>query len=186
MKDIIIYTDDIIPNAKYMNDDKGRLDLLGQLLFTGYGINIPYKTRTPQDLNRAIKDFVICVRGYCYCNTPLTLSLLAITSLPGKRQLGEANKILNPKSINLIIANAPKPVESEPLPEGEVSTPYWTKASLSINSLARTSWYTCSCGHSSTIASIQLQTGNKLACLSCHSQMNDEYKLSVIAKFPHM
>lgn len=181
MKEITIYTEDIIPNCKYMCDELGRLDLLGQLLFTGYNIRIPYKTRTPQDLEKSIKNFVVCIRGFCYSNTPITLSLLALYSLPGKKQVAEANKLLNSIGINLIIASEVKPVV-EKLPESVIETNYWKEPTLSLTNLTRTSWYSCSCGHSSTISDIQRH--NEALCLACKLPMSTEHIQQVLNKFP--
>jgi hypothetical protein len=102
MKTILIHPQDIVANTKYMHDTQGRYDLLGQILYTGYNIQIPMKTRTPQELSKGIHPFTIIVRQYCYCNTALTLSLLSLSSLPGKMQVREANKLLESHSIKLI------------------------------------------------------------------------------------
>lgn len=103
MKTILIYPEDIIPSTRYMHDSEGRYDLLGQILYTGYGVKIPPKTRTPQDLQEMINLFVVKVRGYTYTMTPLCQQLLALSSLPGKKQVEEANKLLAPYKIRLVL-----------------------------------------------------------------------------------
>jgi len=40
LKTIYIYTEDIYPGMKYMRDNQDRLDLIGQILYSGYGIKI--------------------------------------------------------------------------------------------------------------------------------------------------
>jgi hypothetical protein len=179
MKDILIYTEDILPKAKYMNDLEGRHDLLGQLLFTGFGIRIPAKTRTPQDLDKSIRHFVVCVRGYCYCNTPLTLSLLELTPLPGKRQVAEANKLLNPIGINLVVATDDKPTPP-PKIEGVVFTPTYSKKNLSLTNLERTSWYTCTCGNNTVVSTLKKYN---LACPVCLDPLDDTFIEQIKLKF---
>ena|SRR5690554_5771307 len=101
MRNIVIYPEDIIPNAKYMVDANGRADLLGQILIQT-GIKVPPKTRTPQCLQSGIYHFTTIIRTYVYSNTPLTLQLLSLTNLPPRKQMAAANELLNPIGINLI------------------------------------------------------------------------------------
>lgn len=102
MKLIPIYYKDIFRNALYMHDTEGRYDLLGQILFTGFNIDIPMKTRVPSELNTIIHPFTIQVRRYCKCCTPITLQLLANTGLSGKQQIVAANKLLLQYEIELV------------------------------------------------------------------------------------
>lgn len=103
MRTILIYPQDIIPGTRYLHDPDGRMDLLGQILYTGFGVKIPKKTRTPQDLQESINLFVVKYRGYTYTMTPLCQRLLGLSSLPGKKQVEEANKLLEPHKIRLIL-----------------------------------------------------------------------------------
>lgn len=102
MKTILIFPQDIIPNCKYINDANGRHDLLGQILYSGFDIHIPPKTRTPQELKRAIHPFTKIIRQYVFVLTPLSLALLDLSYLPGKRQIVEANKLLKEYDIFLV------------------------------------------------------------------------------------
>ena len=94
MKLIPIHTCDILRNSPYLHDTQGRLDLLGQIILTGYNIPVPMKTRTPAELDTTIYPFTTMIRQYSRCNTALTLDLLANIGLSGKQQLKEANKLL--------------------------------------------------------------------------------------------
>lgn len=102
MKTILIYPEDIIPKTRFMHDREGRYDLLGQIFFSGYQINIPVNCRTPQELKRAVHPFVVVIRQTVYALTPLTLQLLKNSSLPGKKQMGLANELLKEYNIQLI------------------------------------------------------------------------------------
>lgn len=102
MKTITIYPEDIVPKTSFMHDRQGRHDLLGQILLSGYGIDIPVNCRTPQELKIALTPFTMIIRRHVYCLTDLTIKLLALNSLPGKKQVSEANKLLAPYSIKLI------------------------------------------------------------------------------------
>ena len=72
---IVIYTDDIHTGCKYMMDNSNRLDLLGQILFTGYNIKIHHHMESPAEQQDLIHPFTTLRRNRCY-NTPLTLQLL--------------------------------------------------------------------------------------------------------------
>ena len=108
MKVIPIVTEDIIKGTRYMRDKFDRLDLLGQILFTGYQLKIINKNtqydnppKTPADLKISLHPFTKQIRG-SYVNTPLTLQLLENAELyGGSQQLEEANKLLAPFSIQL-------------------------------------------------------------------------------------
>jgi hypothetical protein len=93
MKTILIVTEDIIPGTKYMKDSHGRLDLLGQILFTGYGIKIHNQIETPAHQGTSIHPFTVTARERVH-NTELTLRLLQNAEiLSGRRQVEEANKL---------------------------------------------------------------------------------------------
>jgi hypothetical protein len=172
MKSITIYPQDIIPNAKYMCDAEGRCDLLGQLLMNGYGIRIPPKTRTPQCLSSAINNFVICIRQYVYSNTPLTLALLKLSSLPPRKQIAEANKLLQTVGIVLVTEeqqesmriNIEQPIEPSP-----------TEYNLVLTNVFRTSMLTCCCGATQSLTGLVIDY-DSLYCNYCNDEIpNDIY-----------
>ena len=91
---IPIYTEDIVPGTIYMKDKAGRLDLLGQILSTGYHLYVHEKRESPSEENYAIHPFTVMYREKAY-NTTLTLKILSNASLPGKKQLELANVLLD-------------------------------------------------------------------------------------------
>lgn len=205
MKNILIYTQDLIPNTLYMHDKYGRMDLLGQLLFTGYKISIPVNTRTPQDLEKAINHFVVCHRQRSYSNTQLTLTLLSLSSLPGKRQVTEANKVLLPFSINLLIAELEdqriKQAADEAIKaradeikrqddwvkaKGVVKYDFGSTSSLTLSELSRTSWHFCSgCKNNQVISSIQEKnTSDKYNCGFCLRPLDPDFIRRILQRFP--
>lgn len=99
---ILIATEDIIKGIPTMMDKIGRLDLLGQILFTGYGIRIDSKSRTPAELGEfTIAPFTFSIRGTIQ-NSSLTLALLRNAStMSGKQQLEAANELLEEHDIYL-------------------------------------------------------------------------------------
>lgn len=101
MKLIPIYTCDIARSAAYMHDTEGRMDLLGQILFTGFNIPVPMKTRSPSELDHTVHPFTTVIRTYVRCNTSLTMQMLANIGLSPKQQIDEANKLLAPYNIQL-------------------------------------------------------------------------------------
>ena len=170
MKSITIYPQDIIPNAKYMCDAEGRCDLLGQLLMNGYGIRIPPKTRTPQCLSSGINNFVVCVRSYVYCNTPLTLQLLALTPLSPRKQVDEANKLLHPFGIVLVTEQQQETIKSNIQPAKIESK----EPELTLTNIFRTSRYSCDCGNSQTLSNLIVDSDNNdilLLCNYCNNEL---------------
>lgn len=101
LKTIPIYTEDIVPGTKYMLDKKKRLDLIGQILTTGFGIKIHEGIETPAHQNTVIHPFTRGIRGRAN-NTPLTMQILKnAATLSGKQQLEAANVLLEPYDIYL-------------------------------------------------------------------------------------
>ena len=147
MKTINIYPQDIIPNAKYMHDAEGRMDLLGQIFYTGYGIRVPMKTRTPQDLDSPIHPFTRVYRRYCVTLTPMCQALLDVSPLPGKKQVAEANPILLPYNIQLVLAGE---IEAEKILAAKPSN----LPKLDLTDLLRTSQYQCTCSQSFALSEI--------------------------------
>jgi len=175
MKTIEIYLEDVNPKARYICDAEGKCDLLGQILTTGFDINIPPKTRTPQDLCSSIRWFVTCYRGYTYSNTGLTQQLLDNASLPSRKQMEAANKLLNPIGINLIVANTTKELE-------RIEEQRSKETTVTFTNLFRTSMLHCSCGQNSSLSSLveELDDDDKVSyscpyCLTTlSSQLNQE------------
>ncbi len=182
MKTITVYPQDIIPNAKYMCDAQGRCDLLGQILINGYGIRIPPKTRTPQCLQSSIVNFVTCIRQYVYCNTPLTQSLLALSPLSPRKQIAEANLLLNPLNITLVTEEQLTKVQQtiEPVVEP-------TKRSLVMTSVFRTCRYTCTCGGTQSVNDLVSDTDDDtllLYCNYCNDEVPKQYVSEILRAFP--
>lgn len=101
LKTILIYTEDIIQGTKYMLDKEGRLDLMGQILFTGYKIKIHEQTVSPAHQNLVIHPFTEGIRGRAN-NTPLTMTLLRNAQrLSPRKQLEAANDLLEQYDIYL-------------------------------------------------------------------------------------
>jgi len=101
LKTIYIYTEDIYPGMKYMRDDQDRLDLIGQILHTGYGIKIHKHSQTPAHQNTVISPFTESIRGRAN-NTPLTMQILRNAgSMTGMQQLKAANDLLEEYDIYL-------------------------------------------------------------------------------------
>jgi len=182
MKNINIYPEDIIPNSKYMCDSSGRLDLLGQILFTGYGIPIPFKTRTPSDLECAIRNFVVCIRGYKYCDTALSLSLLALDSSPGNKQIEAANKLLFPYGIQLISQSSSNKQVIEPPKKGVVKLVHVTKANLALLQKTNNSWYSCTCSKAIRIDKL-IADGTPYKCPECNELIPLEFQNQIIERF---
>ena len=172
MKIINIYIQDIIPNAKYMCDADGRCDLLGQLLTTGYGIRLPPKTRTPQELNTAIQHFVIIIRGYVYALTPLALQLLANASLPPRKQITLANELL--KSVNIQLNIVEEPSHTPPPQRSKLVT-------ATPNRLSR---FHCICGQSMLIDNLLEDLdddGNECYCCNyCHGSLDKKLTTQIM------
>jgi hypothetical protein len=104
LRTILIHTSDIIPGTKKMKDKLGRLDLLGQILFTGYKVRIIEHSTSPADQGTVIHPFSVYVRGRAH-NTELTLKLLRnAETLSGRKQVEEANKLLEEYDIYLELA----------------------------------------------------------------------------------
>lgn len=181
---IAIYTADITTNAKYMHDPNGKHDLLGQILYTGYNLRIPPKTRTPQELKKAIFPFTKLYRQYEYCNTALTLALLDLTSLPGKRQLVEANILLQP--FGIILSDATESLKVEQEQEVALTMPLATVARLSMTNLIRTSSYLCTCGNTTALPSLVIDNDDpvEFACPYCHEPLTTERNKAILTKFP--
>jgi len=167
MKSITVYPQDIIPNAKYMCDAEGRCDLLGQLLMNGYGVRIPPKTRTPQCLQSAINNFVVCIRSYVYSNTPLTIALLKLTSLPPRKQIAEANKLLQAVGIVLVTEDQQESIRSNIQQE---TTVIKTEYNLVLTNVFRTSRLTCVCGGTQSIADLTIDD-ESLYCNYCNDEI---------------
>ncbi len=104
LKTILIYPEDIIPNCPFMLDSEERLDLLGQILHTGYSVNVFEKTASPACNDTVINPFSIMYRGKAF-NTPLTLKILAnARTMSGHTQITAANVLLEEHDIYLEIA----------------------------------------------------------------------------------
>jgi hypothetical protein len=179
MKSITVYPQDIIPNAKYMCDAEGRCDLLGQLLMNGYGIRIPPKTRTPQCLQSAVNNFVVCVRSYVYSNTPLTLALLKLTSLPPRKQVAEANKLLESIGIVLVTEDQQESIRSniqQPI-LNELVEP-----ELILTNVFRTSRFRIDCGGNQTLSSLVVDDSN-LYCTYCKNELPTDIYNQIKNKF---
>ena len=101
LKTIPIYVEDIVQGAPKMKDSLGRLDLLGQILMTGYEVKIHSHSETPASQSTVIHPFSVKVRGRVHC-TELCLKILRnASSLPPRKQVEEANKLLEPYDIYL-------------------------------------------------------------------------------------
>lgn len=102
MKVIPIYTEDLNPKAKFMKDSLGRLDLMGQILYTGYQIVIEDKMATPACQEILLPPFTRTLRNV-YQNTQVTQMILTNAKfLNGIRQIEEANILLQPDNIELV------------------------------------------------------------------------------------
>lgn len=99
-KTITIVTEDIVPKASKMLDKLGRMDLLGQILHTGYGIDVHSHHITPACTNHCVHPFTSRIRNICY-NTELTLTLLRNAKYTGLKQLELANELLEEHDIIL-------------------------------------------------------------------------------------
>jgi hypothetical protein len=183
MKSITVYPQDITPNALYMCDAEGRCDLLGQLLMNGFGIRIPPRTRTPQCLSSAINHFVVCIRRYVYCNTPLTLQLLALSPLPPRKQVEEANKLLQAIGIVLVTEEQQTTIRNN-IEQPETVT---VEPELFVTNLFRTSRYKCSCGQSQSLTSLIYDTDDNDSvmayCNYCSGEVPDELCLRIYQRF---
>ena len=102
LKTIVVYPEDIDPKAKFMLDNKGRLDLLGQILVIGFNIKVHERIRSPAHMNCAISPFSVWARDHAH-NTELTIKLLQNSHLSGYRQVKLANTLLEPHNIYLEI-----------------------------------------------------------------------------------
>lgn len=187
---IKIYSADITTNAKYMHDPNGKHDLLGQILYTGYSIRIPVKTRTPQELKKAIFPFTKLYRGYEYCNTPLTLAILDLNSLPGKRQVVDANILLQPH--NIYLEDVSESLKIEQQQEVALSMPTEVQPRLVLTSLPRTSTYTCSCGNTTSLTSLILDDYDDIDhtaefnCPYCLESLSVDRCKAIVNKFPKL
>lgn len=191
MRNITIYHQDIIPNAKYMCDAEGRCDLLGQILTTGYAMRIPPKTRTPQCLQTSINNFVVCIRQYVYSNTPLTQKLLSNSNLSPRKQIEEANRLLNPVGINLVVADDQEAKQEQAKQAiDNNSSSNNRSSSLTFTNLLRTSIYHCSCGQNCCVTSlVQDEDSNgKLYfyCPYCSVDLDDDLTNQVQNQFPQL
>jgi hypothetical protein len=177
MRRIVIYPQDIMPGAKYICDAEGRCDLVGQILASGYGIRIPPKTRTPQELQRAILHFTTIVRQYTFAMTPLCLQLLSNSTLSPRKQIEAANKLLAKHDIELVVADD-EPTKPMELPKA---------STLQLTNLERTSMYGCVCGQNMSVSSLIVEeddSGNiQYSCTYCHLPLSDEYNLSIYQLF---
>lgn len=182
MKTITVYPQDIIPNAKYMCDANGQCDLLGQILINGFGIRIPNKTRTPQCLQSGIVHFVVCVRQYVYCNTPLTLALLKLSSLPPRKQVEEANKLLQP--LGIVLTTEDKVEQARTMQETVIEVDCEYK--LDLTNLFRTSRLRCTCGGSQILPNLDYDIAENtlIACCNyCGDEIPPEMLDSIQANF---
>ena len=93
LKTILICTEDIIAGADKMQDKLGRLDLIGQILKTGYKIRIEPEARTPACQGTLVHPFTFCIRGRVQ-NSDITIKILKNANLSGIRQLELANDLL--------------------------------------------------------------------------------------------
>lgn len=101
LKTIPIYTADIIKGTRWMKDNQGRLDLLGQILFTGYGIKIHTHVESPAHQGVILHPFTVRARNRIH-NTELTIKLLQNADiLSGRKQLEVANVLLEELDIYL-------------------------------------------------------------------------------------
>jgi hypothetical protein len=182
MKSITVYPQDIIPNAKYMCDAEGRCDLLGQLLINGYGIRIPPKTRTPQCLQSAINNFVVCIRSYVYSNTPLTIALLKLTSLPPRKQIAEANKLLQAVGIVLVTEDQQESIRSNIQQPTTPVLDELVEPQLILTNLFRTSRYRCDCGGNQVLTSLVIDDNN-LYCTYCQDEVPTDVYNQIKNKF---
>jgi len=100
-KCIPIYTEDIRSTQDYMNNRDGSYDLLGQILTTGYGIKVHRQAETPANQGTLIHPFTVKARNRIH-NTELCIQILLNSQLmDGRRQLEEANKLLDEYDILL-------------------------------------------------------------------------------------
>lgn len=103
LKTIPIYTSDILPGATKMLDKEGRLDLMGQILFSGYNIKVHEHSTSPADQGTSLYPFSVRVRGRAH-NTELTLKILRnAANLSAKKQVEAANDLLEEYDIYLEI-----------------------------------------------------------------------------------
>ena len=100
MRIIPIYIRDVKPNARYMLSPDGRADLLGQILISGFNLNVSERSKTPAELKKIIPPFTMQCRG-TIMNTPLTMELLVNTKLTSGLQIEKANILLAPHNIKL-------------------------------------------------------------------------------------
>lgn len=100
-KTILICTEDIIPNVKMMKDKADRLDLIGQILHTGYGVKIQDHSESPAHQGTVVHPFSVKIRDRAH-NTDLTLKILKNAErLSGRKQLDAANELLDEYDIYL-------------------------------------------------------------------------------------
>jgi len=83
-----------------MHSPDGRYDLLGQIYFTGFGIPIPVKCKTPAELDSIVHPFTMSCRGTIMC-TPETMTILKNLGLPVSQQMEIANKLIAPHGLKL-------------------------------------------------------------------------------------
>jgi hypothetical protein len=101
LKTILIYTEDIKPGMKWMLDKQGRMDLLGQILYTGYGIKVHPMIESPAHQGTLLTPFTVVARNRVH-NTALTIALLKNGEiLSGIKQVEQANILLDEHCIVL-------------------------------------------------------------------------------------
>ena len=84
-----------------MLDKEGRLDLMGQILFTGYKIKVHAQIPTPAHQNIILSPFTEGIRGRAN-NTPLTMTILRNAQrLTPRKQVDVANDLLEQYDIYL-------------------------------------------------------------------------------------
>jgi hypothetical protein len=101
LKTILICTTDIKPGMKWMLDKHGRMDLLGQILLTGYSIKVQPLIESPAHQGTLLHPFTVFARNRIH-NTALTIQLLKNGEyLSGYKQLLAANILLEEYDIYL-------------------------------------------------------------------------------------
>ena len=101
MHKILIIPEDIQQRTKFMRDSQDRLDLLGQILTTGFEIKVHKHAVSPADQGTLLAPFTVYVRGRTH-NTPLTLQLLRNADhYTPKKQIEQANILLEEHDIYL-------------------------------------------------------------------------------------
>ena|SRR6056297_1148828 len=101
LRTILICTEDIVPGTRWMLDKKGRMCLLGQILFTGYQIKVHSNIESPAHQGTLLHPFTVKARSRIH-NTELTIQLLKNgEKYSGLKQLNLANDLLEDYSIYL-------------------------------------------------------------------------------------